>query len=361
MFNALSRNTRQSFMVLATAAAIVFATGAAVRGAVVLRGPAARAAVAKALLPFITQYRRITTVHFVAQIHEAFTPIAAGGQNRLLLKGRYKFWADGNRDRIDWRVLRSNFQPLVHQIWTRNGWRHEAVSPGPNSLLFIRHHRLVGLFGPAEQSPLLAPIFNLCQRRTPRQPGNWLCYWRVRHQPTAVDKLPRIIRVGMFSRAGPRRASFTYCFRHMRWPAAWPMKVPPPAYFRPGRREWDTVVLKMRQHVWLPVLEYASPAVRTKAGAIEGVRYSYRRFAVGAHTLFLPTREQCFRRGVWRTTMNMRNIQVGGRIDPALFEINMALAAGIWEHHRIVSFTHLPPAPARTQHLGNAAAGGRKK
>lgn len=328
------------------------ASGKDAAKATVLRGRRARVAVEQALLPFIMQYRLINTIHFVADIRQSFTPITPGRPARLTMIGRYRFWADGDRYRIDWRVLKSNYQPSIQQIWTFNGRRYEVVSPGPNSLLYIRHHRLVGLFGPAQPSPLLAPIFGFCQRVTIHQPGNWLDYWRIRHQPKSVDELPSAIRIGKFVQLGPRHVMFMYCVRHERWPAVWPKKTSPPAYFHPGGRVWEAVTLNRRGGVWLPTRVF-NPPVPTKAGPVGGLRYFYRKFLVGGRALYFSTKEESFSHGAWRTIMKMRPIRVGGRLDPTLFTINLARARGVFEHDRIINISRLPAAPARSQHFGS--------
>ena len=351
MFNAVSRNTRQSFMVLATAATIVFATGAAVRGAVVLRGPAARAAVAEALLPFILQYRRIKAIHFVAKISQNFAgDTVAFPRPRFRLAGVYKFWADGDRYRIDWQVLKSNYQPATQQVWSYNGQRYESII-GANSLIGVWHQRMAGFMGPGEFNPILSPIEGFCWRATKRQPGNWLDWRRVQTQPREVDVIPRSILIRSYRQSG-QTAEFLYDNRGGRWPAVWRKKSPPPPGFRPGRRRWCIVDLAKRGAMWLPVYVHDEQPAAGFGGQKVGTYYSYRTFNVLGRPICLLRAETVISEKRKFIAIATRKVHVNGRLNPAVFTINYDRAVGIWEHHRIVSFTHLPPAPARTQHLG---------
>ncbi len=363
MFNALSRNTRQSFMVLATAAAIVFATGAAVRGAVVLRGPAARAAVAEALLPFVRQFRRIDSICCSTRLDVWSRPPAIIGGPPLHLTGRYRFWASGGCYRIDWQILRSNFSPIDHQIWTFNGGRYESTTGVPNTVIVLAHRRPIGFFGPSEANPLFAPIGFICGRRTRRQPGNWLDWWRVRHHPGSVANLAkdRVVRWFEYTPGGARFV-FSFHSPFLRYPKKWHRKSKAPPSFRPGGYFRFMVVLRRRQGVYLVVRQCRDHAAPTAKGAVNaGVRYRYKKFSASGGAIFLPIEQLQYWRGAWRISLRCRRMRVNCPINPDRYTINFALAPGVEEHHRIVSISKLPPAPARTQHLGNAAAGGRKK
>ncbi len=359
MFNALSRNTRQCFMVLATAVAIVFTAGTVARGATVLHGPAARKAVERALLPYIMQYRLIKSIQFTAVVNQnlgnATVPLAVLPP-RIKLRGIYKFWADGDRYRIDWQVLKSNYQPVMQQLWAFDGRRYESLI-GAGGELVVSHRRNIGGMGPGESNPILSPIQNLCWRATARQPGDWLNWRRVRQFPHAVDVLPENINIGYYKSAGDK-IRFSYNYGGERWPARWSRAALPPASFRAGRIIWMVVTLLKRGSVWLPVSRCS-----VHAGIVRGRRtgqyYSYTAMPINGKLIYLP-RAKLHIGAVVISSLRIRHLRVNGRIDPAAFTINFDRAPAYFERDRIINISHLPAAPARTQHLGNVAAGGGK-
>ena len=354
MFNALSRNTRQCFMVLATAVAIVFTAGTVARGATVLHGPAARKAVERALLPYIMQYRLIKSIQFTAVVNQnlgnATVPLAVLPP-RIKLRGIYKFWADGDRYRIDWQVLKSNYQPVMQQLWAFDGRRYESLI-GAGGELVVSHRRNIGGMGPGESNPILSPIQNLCWRATARQPGDWLNWRRVRRFPHAVDVLPENINIGYYKNAGDK-IRFSYNYGGMRWPRKWSRKSPQPAGFRPGRVIWSIFTLGRRGAVWVPLSQCLKNAEMV-GGRRAGVYCSYAAVPVDGKLIYLP-RAKLHIGAVVISSLRIRHLRVNGRIDPAEFSINFDRAPAYFERDRIINISHLPAAPARTQHLGGTA------
>ena len=321
-----------------------------------LHGRAAREAVERALLPYILQYQHIRSIQFVARVHENFSNTTiAWLPPRFELRGIYKFWADGDRYRIDWRVIKSNYQPILQQLWTFNGHRYESAS-GANSLIGVWRHRMVGYMGPGKFNPILSPIQGLCWRATKRQPGDWLNWRRVRHFPQQVDKLPSTIHIGYYKSTGGR-AEFSYHYGTLRWPEKWLRKSVPPPSFRPGALVWSVVELQRRGGVWLVSSSHFAHAAVLQDGRRVGGYYHYRSFQVGRRTLYLPVRVVDFGRRKVRGLL-IRHLRINGRVDPAKFTINFDRAAGFWERDRIVNISRLPAAPARTQHLGGTKENG---
>ena len=353
MFNALSRNTRQSFMVLAAAVAIVAAAGTVARGATVLHGPAARKAVDRALLPYIMQYRLIKSIQFTAEIRQSFanyTAPLAMFPRRAELMGVYKFWADGNRYRINWRVTKSNYQAITQQLITFDGRRYEAIL-GAHALIGIWRHRMAGYMGPGASNPTLSPIKDICWRATARRPGDWLNWRRVTQFPYAVDKLPKSIVVGYCRTAGDG-ITFSYNFAGARWPKRWSRKSAPPRSFRPGRPIWSVITLQKRGKTWLPVSRWLA-----HAGVVDGKRagqyYAYAAVRLNGGTIYLPrARTRLHIDGATTRSLAIKHLRIDGRINPARFTINYDRAAGYFERDRVINISRLPAAPARTQHLG---------
>ncbi len=317
-----------------------------------LRGPAARKATACALLTFVRQFRKIGSIYLNATVSERNKVVFGKRVESLRLLGRYRFWARRERYRIDWRIAKSNYSPLAHQIWTFNGRRYEGSTGVPNTLIAIYHHRPIGLFGPGQSNLLFAPILFLCNRHTPRQPGNWLDWWRVRHHPRSVAGLAKNRVIHWFEYT-PKGAKFVFSIRNqfLRYPApkagrATARGAPPLRFVR------FEMVLRKRGRVYLPVDQFPLPAVRGRGGIHNERRFIYRRFAATGGRVFLPVKEEDFIGGRWHISVLVRRLETGVRVNPARFSINPALAPGLYEGGRIIGFTHLPPAPARTQHLG---------
>lgn len=324
--------------------------------ALTLRGTAARKAVEKSLLPYIMQYRHIRSIQFVAEVHENFSNTTiAWLPPRFELRGIYKFWADGDRYRINWRVVKSDYQPITQQLWAFNGARYQSVI-GANSLICISRKPNIGGMGPGESNPILSPIQGLCWRATKRRPGDWLNWRRVRHFPQQVDKLPSTIHIGYYKAAGSR-AEFSYHYGTLRWPEKWLRKSAPPPSFRPGAFVWSVVRLQRRGNVWLVASSRFAHAAVLQDGRRVGGYYHYRSFQVGRRTLYLPVRVVDLGRRKVRGLL-IRHLHINGRIDPAEFTINFGRAVGFWERDRIVNISRLPAAPARTQHLGGTKENG---
>ncbi len=319
---------------------------ASAQAATVLRGQEARAAVEKAILPFIKRYRLISSIHFVAVISDDSTALTATGGSKLELSGIYRFWAVGDDYRLNWRVLHSSYQPLVHQIWAYDGVRYQSIIGGRHPTLVIRTHRPTGFFGPGEPNPILAPIFNILQRTTKRQPGNWLDYWRVRHHPRQVARLPKGIVVRSF-RYTPTGAFFDCYPKHLRNPKKWPLTSKTPVWFRPGGHCLMRYVLQRRGHVYLPVAVYAPPRHGGNPVAAEGIRYSYKAFTIGHKLIYLAVRTDCARDGRWHTEMHISRISLDGRINPSVFTIDYRRAQLFREHGRSVPLATANIFPAQ--------------
>ena len=320
------------------------------RWSVVLHGPAARKAVERALLPYIMQFRLIKSIQFTAEIRQNYAnDTVAFLQPRFKLEGIYKFWADGDRYRIDWQVLKSNYQPVVQQLWTFDGRRYESLI-GAGGELVVSHRRNIGGMGPGESNPILSPIQNLCWRATARQPGDWLNWRRVRQFPHAVDKLPKAITVGFYEKAGDK-IEFNYHYSGLRWPIKWPRKSPPPPSFRPAGPIWSVVEMQSRGNVWLPVAAHFEHAAMVAGGRRVGGYYQYRAFHIDGTTLYLLHLRIGVGRNV-KSALTLKHLRVNGRIDPAVFTINFDRAPAYFDRDRIINISRLPAAPARTQHLG---------
>jgi hypothetical protein len=325
---------------------------AATPAAKILHGQAAVSAAEKCLLPFIEQYRLIDSIHFTALINEDSMELTATGGRNLALSGRYRFWAAGDDYRLSWRVVHSSYQPLIHELWAYDGTRYQAmVRGGPQAMLVIRRHRPTGFFGPGEPNPILAPIFNLLQRATKRQPGNWLDYWRVRHHPGQVARLPKQIVVRSF-RYTPTGAYFDCYPKHLRYPKKWHLKSKIPAWFRPGGHCVMRYVLQLRGRVYLPIAAYAPPLRGGNPVAAEGSRYSYSAFTIGHRLIYLATKAERFLNRRWHTEMLISRISLDGRINPSVFTINYHRAQLFRENGRTVPLSRGKILPAQVQNLG---------
>jgi hypothetical protein len=338
---------------LLAAALIGFTTADAARAGLnhrrsILHGAAARKAVERALLPFIMQYRTIKAIHFVAYRNQNDGTAAAAFPilpPRITLVGIYKFWADGDRYRIGSRVLKSNYQPIMRQIWTFNGRRYESQI-GSNGDIDVSHHRDIGGM-PGARNPVLRPIMDLCWRATARQPVNWR---RVKRFPRAVDALPATINIGYYKRAG-NIIEFSDNYGGLRWATKWQRSFPPPSSFRPGRKIWSIFTLKRRGSIWLPVsecLEHAQIVNGRRAGSY----YTYTAVPVKGGVIYLP-RTELHVGAVTVKSMQIEHLRVNGRIDPAEFTINFGRASAYFMRDRIINISRLPAAPARSQHFGS--------
>ena len=318
-----------------------------------LEGAAARRATTAAILTFVQQFRRIGTIQVDAVVKAGHKPVILKAIKYATLLGRYRFWADGDNYRIDWRIIKSNYAPAIHQIWTFNGRRYEGSTGVPNTLIAIYHHRPIGFFGPGQSNLLFAPILFLCNRHTPRQPGNWLDWWRVRHHPRSVAGLARNRVIHWFEYT-PTGAKFVFSIRNpfLRYPKRWGGSKSVSGGSTPGRYIRYEMVLRKRGGVYLPVDQFPLPAIRSRGGIRWDRRFTYRRVPVKTGHIYLLVGEKVFKRGKWRMRLKVNKLVLGQRINPARFSINPALAPGLYEGGRIIGFTHLPPAPARTQHLG---------
>ena len=331
---------------------VVAFPSAAVHGSAVLHGAPARSAAEKALLPFIEQYRLIPTIRFTTEIDKNSSSVLGRHTFKLTLSGRYRFWSKGDLYRINWHPYSSSYQPLEDEIWAFDGSRYQSIiRGGPEAGLVIGHRRPIGFFGPGEPNPLLSPIYNLLERVTKRQPGNWLDYWRVRHHPRQVDQLPGSIVVKSFQYTA-QGALFVWYPRSIRYPQSWPWKSPVPAWFRAGRHCLNCVVLKRRGSILLPVADYPPLNRSKKMRQRGGVRFRYAKFLVGHIGLYMPIEEDTFGNGHWNMEMKMRRLELGGRVNPAIFTINYRRAQYFIQRNRIIPISIEPLLPPQVRHLG---------
>ena len=329
------------------------------RAAGILRGPAARRATSAALLSFVKQFQKVQTIRLNAWVRHGHKPLILKNIKYARLLGRYQFWADGQKYRIDWQIIRSNYDPLVHEIWTFDGHRYEASTGVPKTLIAIYHKRPIGFFGPGQGNVLFAPIRFLCNRHTPRQPGNWLDWWRVRRHPHQVADLGknRVIHWFKYTSTG---AKFVFSIRNpfLRYPARWGGKAAASVGVKPGRYVRYEMVLRRRGHVYLPVDQFPLPAIRSTGGIKWDRRFTYQTVKVGSGRIYLLKGEKIFKRGKWRQRIDVVKLTVDSGIDAARFTINYDLAPGYYERGRIVGLSRGPAAPARTQHLGGTKENG---
>jgi hypothetical protein len=339
-------------LALSLALTVVVYLPTAVQSATVLHGLRARSAAEKALLPFIEQYHLIPTIHFAAEIDKNSSSVLGRHTFMLTLSGRYRFWSKGDLFRINWREFSSSYQPLEDEVWAFDGSRYQSIiRSGPDAGLVISRHRPIGFFGPGEPNPLLCPIFNMLQRVTKRQPGNWLDYWRVRHQPLQVDQMPDNIAVKSFQFTA-HGAQFVWYPKTVRYPHSWPWKSPTPPWFRAGGHCLNCVVLRRRGAILLPVADFPPCPQSTKIAQLGGVRFRYAKFMVGRTGLYLPIEEDSCENGHWSTEMKMRHLALGGRVNPAIFTINYLRAQYFIQRNRTIPIGVRPLLPPQVQHLG---------
>lgn len=319
----------------------------------------ARQKIERALLPFISQFSRIRSIEFTAEI--SWSGIAETGPfagRTFSTYGRYKFWASGLRYRIDWRRTGGTGAPIGDELWTFDGNLTESLlRNGSGGDLVVHKREPYGIMGPTESNPLFCSINGFCDRATKRFPGNWLNFQRAKLHPKAVATLPEDIHIIRFWRKNGL-IFFTYheSGAYLRWPLKWPLKSKPPIYFHPGQLALTTVELrKLPNGVFAPHLVFSPPAVLSANGKIvAGARYQYMRFPMprGAN-IYLPVEEIGQNaQGHPQVVMRITHIVVNRPVDPANFDINYDLASVIYEDGHYLPVRPRRPLPSQVRHLG---------
>jgi hypothetical protein len=305
------------------------------------------------------QFGKIRSIHFTAQITQSGTmesgPFAG---RKFSIHGHYRFWNQGEKYRIEWRVRQAIGAPIHREIWAFDGKRYQSILlNGPRGTLVINRRKPTGTMGPTEPNPILGNIYAFLNRSTKRRPGNWLDFGRVSRFPKAVARFPSNIQISQFIE-GKGSASLTYHIagEFQRWPRKWPLMSPPPSYFRPGRKILELVEMRQLPNgVLAPKWCMSPPVERGNGGRIvRGMRYDYKGFRLpGGRTVYLPVKEISVVPGkpskVW---MAITSIQVDKPINPGLFEINYDLASTVYEGGKFFPAKSQRSIPAQVQHLG---------